>query len=102
MKTSAVHYGSLAIPFAAKELVDRAFAYLRHDAVERTLIQRVEHSAVRHRIVINHRGNDSYRPDTHTIHWDPTCESLWLRYPDEGWTTRVHFFPSHSTVTRAP
>jgi hypothetical protein len=73
MKTSAVHYGSLGIPLAAKELVDRAFAYLSRDAVERSLIRRVEHSSVRHRIVINHRGDDSYKPDTRTIRWDPTC-----------------------------
>src|SRR6202011_2695623 len=72
MNTSAVRYGSLAIPPAAKELVDGAFAYLRRDAVERALIRRVERSPVRHRIVVNHRGDDSYQPSTHTIRWDPT------------------------------
>ena len=71
MNTSAVRYGSLAIPPAAKELVDGAFAYLRRDAVERALIRRVERSPVRHRIVVNHRGDDSYQPSTHTIRWDP-------------------------------
>jgi hypothetical protein len=72
MTTSAVHYGSLGFSHAARELVDRAFAYLRRDAVERALIRRVEHSPVPHRIVINHRGDDSYQPGTRTIRWDPT------------------------------
>ena len=72
MTTSAVHYGSLAIPRRAKELVDSAFAYLSRDPVERALIRRVEHSRVPHRIRIDHRGDDSYQPDTHTIRWDPT------------------------------
>ncbi len=72
MNMSAVHYGSLAIPRAARELVDSALTYLSRDAVERSLIRRVENSPIPHRIVIDHRGDDSYHPDTHTIHWDPT------------------------------
>ena len=72
MKTPAVHYGSLAIPVSAKALVDDAFAYLSRDPVERAIIRRVEHDRVPHRIAIDHRGDDSYRPDTHTIRWDPT------------------------------
>jgi hypothetical protein len=60
------------MPRAAKRLVDAAFAYLRRDAVERALIARVEHSRVPHRIVIDHRGDDSYAADTHAIFWDPT------------------------------
>jgi hypothetical protein len=72
MTTSLVRYGSLTLPLAAKQFVDGAFAYLSRDAVERALIRRVEQSPERHRIVINHRGDDSYRPDTRTIRWDPT------------------------------
>jgi hypothetical protein len=72
MNMPAVHYGSLTVPRSAKELVDSAFAYLSRDAVERALIRRVEHSCTPHRIVPNHRGDDSYQPDTHTIRWDPT------------------------------
>jgi hypothetical protein len=67
-----IRYGSLAIPLVAKELVDAAFAYLRRDSVERSLIARVEHGGVRHRIAIDHRGDDSYDSATRTIHWDPT------------------------------
>ena len=66
------HYGSLVVPRAAKPLVDSALAYLRRDAVERALIARVEHSRVRHRIVIDHHGDDSYAPGVHAIFWDPT------------------------------
>ena len=76
MRTSAlaaVHYGSLAFPHAAKDLIDGAFAYLRRDAVERSIIARIEHGSMPHRIAINHRGDDSYLPGTHTIRWDPTC-----------------------------
>ncbi len=72
MTTSAVHYGSLAFPRAAKELVDGALAYLRRDAVERDVIRRVEHSPVPHRITINHHGDDAYLPWKHTVRWDPT------------------------------
>jgi hypothetical protein len=68
----AVHYGSLAIPRASKNLIDGALAYLSRDPVERALIRRVEHSRVPHRILIDHRGEDSYQPDTRTIRWDPT------------------------------
>jgi hypothetical protein len=69
---ATLRYGSLTIPSAARQLVDAAFAYLSRDAVERTLIHAVEHSPQRHRIAIDHRGDDSYQPDTHTIRWDPT------------------------------
>ena len=72
MNMPTVHYGSLAVPRSAKELVDSAFAYLSRDAVERSLIRRLEHSRIPHRIVTDHRGDDSYHPDTHTIRWDPT------------------------------
>ncbi len=72
MNMPAVHYGSLAVPSSAKALVDSAFAYLNRDSVERALIRRVEHSRIPHRIVINHRGDDSYQPGTHAIRWDPT------------------------------
>jgi hypothetical protein len=69
---STVRYGSLTIPRTAKHFVDDAFAYLRRDAVERALITRVEHGGVQQRIVIDHCGDDSYDPNTHTIRWDPT------------------------------
>ena len=72
MNMPAVHYGSLAVPRSAKALVDSALAYLSRDGVERALIRRVEHSRIPHRIVPNHRGDDSYQPGTHTIRWDPT------------------------------
>ena len=72
MNMPSVHYGSLAVAHSAKQLVDSAFAYLSRDTVERALIERVEHSPVPHRIVINHRGDDSYQADTRTIRWDPT------------------------------
>ena len=76
---STIHYGSLAVPLAAKDLIDGAFAYLRRDAVERSLIARLEHGRVRHRIVIDHCNDDSYDPGTHTIRWDPTSALRTLR-----------------------
>jgi hypothetical protein len=78
MRTSAssVRFGSLSVPRAAKNAVDDAFAYLRRDAVERALISRVERSLVPHRLVVNHRGDDSYAPGTHTIRWDPRSALL--------------------------
>jgi hypothetical protein len=80
MKTPAVHYGSLAIPLSAKKLVDDALAYLSRDAVERSIIRRVEHERVPHRVAIDHRGDDAYLPDTHTIRWDPTSAMRTTRH----------------------
>ena len=71
MRTSTVHYGSLAIPLSAQRQVDAAFAYLARDPAARTLIERVERSRTPHRLVIDHHGRDSYRPWSHTIVWDP-------------------------------
>ena len=59
---ATVHYGSLMIPLAAQRQIDEAFAYLAQDSVERALIERLEHSPVRHRIEIDHHGDDSYQP----------------------------------------
>jgi hypothetical protein len=72
MKTSTIAYGSLRIPLSGQRQIDEAFAYLARDPVERSLIERLERSPVQHRIVIDHRHDDSYRPWTHTIRWDPT------------------------------
>jgi len=72
MRTSTIAYGSLRIPLSGQRQIDEAFAYLSRDRVERSLIERLEHSPVQHRIVIDHRHDDSYRPWTHTIRWDPT------------------------------
>ena len=66
-----VRYGSLSIPPAARNEIESAFAYLARDSVERSLIARLEHSRVPHRIVIDHRGRDEYLPWSHTIRWDP-------------------------------
>jgi hypothetical protein len=82
MRTSTAHahqtvrYGSLAIPLAAQRQVDEAFAYLARDSVERSLIERLERSPLRHRIAIDHHGDDSYEPSTRTIRWDPTSALL--------------------------
>jgi len=67
----SVRYGTLKIPLTAQRDVDAAFAYLARDSVERSLIERVERSRIPHRLVIDHRGDDSYQPSTHTIRWDP-------------------------------
>lgn len=65
-------YGSLQVPPTARSAVDAAFAYLRRDGVERTLIDRLERAPEDCRIAVNRRGNDSYDPNAHVIHWDPT------------------------------
>ncbi len=71
MRTSQVSYGSLVIPLAARREIDAALGYLARDPGERSIIERLEQSPVRHRIVIDHRHDDSYRPTSRTIHWDP-------------------------------
>jgi hypothetical protein len=59
------------VPAAAAGPLDDAFRYLRHDRVERELIDRLERGPQRFRLSINHRDIDEYDPATHTIHWDP-------------------------------
>jgi hypothetical protein len=70
-RVATVRLGSLSFPASARKNVEAAFAYLSHDSVERGLIDRLIHSGVLRRIVINHNNNDSYDPNTHAIHWDP-------------------------------
>src|ERR1700681_2095872 len=72
MSASTVRYGSLRIPLSSQRAIDEAFAYLARDPVARSLIERLERSSVEHRIAIDHRHDDSYRPWSHTIRWDPT------------------------------
>jgi hypothetical protein len=72
MHAATVRYGSLRIPLSAQRAVDAAFAYLARDSTARSLIERLERSSVAHRITIDHRHDDSYRPWSHTIRWDPT------------------------------
>ncbi len=66
-----VRYGAFRVPATARRAVDAAFAYLRHDRVERSLIDRLERGPQRLRLSINHRDVDAYDPNTHTIRWDP-------------------------------
>ena len=66
-----VQYGSLAVPARERADFDRAVAYLSQDAVERDLFTRLEGGAQSYRLATNDRGDDSYDPVTHTIHWDP-------------------------------
>ena len=66
-----VRYGALRVPASATRAVDEAFAYLRRDRVERSLIDRLERGPQRFRLSINHRDVDAYDPNTHTIRWDP-------------------------------
>lgn len=76
MTSATVHFGSLAVPAKAARDVKAAFSYLSRDPVERSLIDRIEHSDTKHRIAINHRGNDSYDPLHETITWDPRSALL--------------------------
>ena len=65
------HLGSLSFAPSARKNVEAAFAYLRKDAVEAGLIDRLLHAPTAHKLVINHHDDDSYDPNTHAIHWDP-------------------------------
>lgn len=64
-------YGSLSVPTSATGVFDAAVNYLRGDAIERGLIDRLEHSTTNFRLNIIHDGNDSYDPMRHQINWDP-------------------------------
>jgi hypothetical protein len=74
-----VRYGSLTLTAKAKPSVDAAFAYLGRDSVERTLIDRLVNSPIRHHLSINSHDDDSYDPNTRTIHWDPHSALLTTR-----------------------
>ena len=66
-----VSYGALRVPSAATKVVDAAFAYLRSDRVERSLIDRLEEGPRHFRLSINHCDVDEYDPNSRTIRWDP-------------------------------
>ena len=68
---AALQYGSLSVPTSATRVFDAAVNYLRGDAIERDLIDRLEHSPTNVRLNIIHDGNDSYDPLHHQINWDP-------------------------------
>ena len=70
-RAAPVRWGSLTFAASARKHVEAAFAYLSQDTVERTLIDRLLHGPVHHRIVIGRHDDDSYDPNTHAIHWDP-------------------------------
>jgi hypothetical protein len=66
-----VRMGALSFSASARSNVEAAFGYLRRDDVERGLIDHLLNSSVHRRLAINHHDDDSYDPNTHTIHWDP-------------------------------
>ena len=57
---ASIRYGSLSIPLSGQREINEAFGYLAHDPLERSIIERLEHSRTPHRIVIDHHGDDSY------------------------------------------
>jgi hypothetical protein len=61
----------LDVPTAAAAALGQAFRYLRHDRVERSLIDRLERGPGHFRLSINYRNVDAFDPATQTIHWDP-------------------------------
>jgi hypothetical protein len=50
---------------------DLAAAYLSRDPVERRLFRALERDATNFRLTTNRHDDDSYDPNTRTIHWDP-------------------------------
>lgn len=68
---STIQYGSLSVPKSATSVFDAAVHYLQGDAIERGLIDKLEHGTTNYRLKIIHDGNDSYDPMRHQINWDP-------------------------------
>lgn len=67
-----VLYGTLRVPRRACAAFDCAARYLRHDSVERRLLDRVEHArSGTFQLRIVHDGSDRYDPNSRTIYWDP-------------------------------
>lgn len=71
LSAATIAYGNLLVPASARRAVDAAFAYLSGDAVERSLIDRLEHGTQTYRLALDAHGDDSYDPLAHVIHWDP-------------------------------
>jgi hypothetical protein len=78
-RTTTVRYGTLSFAASAKANVDAAFAYLSRDSIERTLIDRLVHSPIHHKLSLDKHDDDSYDPNTRTIHWDPHSALLTSR-----------------------
>jgi hypothetical protein len=78
-RPTTVRYGSLSFAASAKPAVDAAFAYLSRDSVERGLIDRLIHAPMHHKLSLDEHDDDSYDPNTRTIHWDPSSALLTTR-----------------------
>lgn len=62
---------SLTVPASVRADYALAKAYLCRDPGERALFTRVQDSARRFRLTLNHHGDDHFDPATDTIAWDP-------------------------------
>lgn len=62
---------TLDVPKTAEANYQSAKAYLSRDPSERRLFDKLEDSHRHYSLTINHRNDDHYDPNTHTIAWDP-------------------------------
>ncbi|HKU68924.1 MAG TPA: hypothetical protein VJP85_14210 [Candidatus Baltobacteraceae bacterium] len=61
----------ISVPAAARSDYLLAREYLSRDGSERRLFERLDRSARRFHLHVNHRNDDHFDPNTDTIAWDP-------------------------------
>ena len=66
-----VQHGSLRVPVQGEAAFETAEKYLRRDPVMDAIFNRAEHGTRELTLSINSRNNDSFDPNTGTVHWDP-------------------------------
>jgi hypothetical protein len=66
-----VRFGTLDVPARSAGVFAQATSYLSGDSVMRGVIDKAEHASRPVHVRINSHGDDSYDPNTRTVHWDP-------------------------------
>lgn len=66
-----VSHGTLEVSARGDALYEAARRYLSRDAAERSIFQKLEHGPHHVHLRLNSHDDDSYDPDSRTIHWDP-------------------------------
>jgi hypothetical protein len=61
----------ISVPAVARSDYELARAYLTRDPIERRLFERLDRSTRHFHLLINHRDDDHFDPDSNTIAWDP-------------------------------
>ena len=66
-----IDHGTLRVAASGEDYFESAAKYLSRDSIMASIFHRAEHSARHLTLSMNARDDDSFDPNTNTIHWDP-------------------------------